>query len=351
MPLIYRDAVLGAAEQPDPSLVRVLQKDLRELGYLKRNIDGQFGGGTRLAVQRLQFDLLHNHGESSSGDGAAPVRMIDYNRGVTAVTGMVDTALANSIEALLDEPLVPRLPQSADPKSANASAIALVSGTASTVAPPPYLLAMFLQESGGEHFAQPRASGDIDSFLTIGLDTNAASVEQVTSRGYGLGQYTLFHHPPTQAEVADFMLDPLRNAQKAFAELRDKFNHFLVGSSSATRADDRDAEHPLLALRLCRYGPGDPRYLSACQACASQTQKIDITSATPLYHLSSQTYGEATNYPNPTYAGVPDRADFQCDWPYALRRFNGIGPNSFNYQAKVLTNLLVHPTGMTGGVT
>jgi hypothetical protein len=37
---------------------------------------------------------------------------------------------------------------------------------------------------------------------------------------------------------------------------------------------------------------------------------------------------------------VPDRADFQCDWPYAVRRYNGGGPNSFNYQAIILLNLL-----------
>jgi hypothetical protein len=38
----------------------------------------------------------------------------------------------------------------------------------------------------------------------------------------------------------------------------------------------------------------------------------------------------------------------QCDWPYATRRYNGGGPNSFNYQAIVLKNLLGVP-GATKG--
>ena len=102
-------------------------------------------------------------------------------------------------------------------------------------------------------------------------------------------------------------------------------------------------QHPLLALRTCRYGPQDPRFLSACQGCARTARKLDIGPATPLFHLSAQTYGQATDYRDPSYAGTPDRADFPCDWPYAVRRYNGGGPNSFNYQARVLRNLLVQP--------
>ena len=349
MSLIYRNAGLGDVSSPDPSLVRALQTDLRALGYLKRNIDGQFGNLTRLAVRWLQFDLLHNQGNSSAGDGSSPVAMTDYNSGVSSVTGIVDIGLADSIEALLDEPRIPPLPRSADPKSANRAAIARVAGTASAVAPPPYLLAIFTQESAGEHFACPQHGGDSDTFLTVGLDTDPDPADRIRSRGYGLAQHTLFHHPPRPEEVTDFMLDPLRNAQTAFAKLRDKFDHFVVGSNPSTRADDRNAEHPLLALRLCRYKPNDPRYLSGCQDCARQARKVDITPATPLYHLASQTYGDAKNYRNPTYFGVPDRADFQCDWPYAARRYNGGGPDSFNYQAKILMNLLITKPGPIGG--
>ena len=58
----------GGASEPQ---VRDLQRDLRRLGYLKRGIDGDFGGQTELAVKGLQHDLLHNSGDGK--DGAAPV--------------------------------------------------------------------------------------------------------------------------------------------------------------------------------------------------------------------------------------------------------------------------------------
>jgi len=55
---------------------------------------------------------------------------------------------------------------------------------------------------------------DQDAFVTIGLDrNNPARPDEITSRGYGLGQRTLFHHPPTAAEVRDFIQDPVNNVQ------------------------------------------------------------------------------------------------------------------------------------------
>ena len=35
------------------------------------------------------------------------------------------------------------------------------------------------------------------------------------------------------------------------------------------------------------------------------------------------------------------RRNFECDWPYAVRRYNGSGPNSYSYQALVLKKRLV----------
>ncbi|MGD0110096.1 MAG: hypothetical protein ABSC06_39700 [Rhodopila sp.] len=257
------------------------------------------------------------------------------------MTGIVDSALADSIEALLEEPRIRHLPRSADPKSVDQKMIACIAHTPSAVAPVPYMLAIFMQETEGQHFAIPQEVGDDDSFLVVGLDINSSCADEVKSRGYGVGQYTLFHHPPRVEEVADLMLDPLRNAQGAFAKLREKLDHFVVGNDPETRADDRKAEHPLLALRLCHYSPDDRRYMLARHDCARRARKVDIKPTTPLYHLASQTYGDAEHYRDPSYVGVPDRADFQCDWPYAVRRYNGSGPDSFNYQAKVLLKLLI----------
>lgn len=343
MALSYRDAALGATANPDPALVRALQTELRALGYLRGTIDGRFGPATQLAVRRLQHDLLHNTGASTAHDGRAPIAMTGYNRGVASVTGVVDSALADSVEALLKEPDFPRLPRSDDPAGANRSLLATLATTASSVAPTPYLLAIFMQESHSRHYAVADALGDTDGYVTIGLDSNPDNPDQVNSRGYGIGQYTLFHHPPRAAEAAAFMADPLRNANAAFAELRRKFDGFLVGSTAETRADDRDSEHPLLALRQCRYGPGDPRFLLACRNCAREARKLDIVPDTPVYQQSTETYGQASAYSDPHYTGVPDRADFKCDWPYAVRRYNGSGPNSYNYQARVLLALLAPP--------
>ncbi len=351
MALAYRECGLGSTPNPDPALVRALQTDLRALGYLRRGIDGQFGEGTRLAVRRLQYDLRHNDGGSTGGDGPAPVAMTAFNRGVTGPTGVVDRALADSMEALLADPAVPRLPQSADPKAANGAALALVGRMASAVAPAPFLLAMFMQESEGQHFAQPQSRADTDDFVVLGLDSNGPTADAVTSRGYGLGQYTLFHHPPRAAEIGDIMLDPLRNTSTAFAALRDKFDHFVTGRTPGDQADERRVEHPLLPLRLCRYGPRDPRYLSGCQGCARAAGKLDIGPATPLYEGSADTYGRARDYHDPRYTGVPDRAAFACDWPYAVRRYNGSGADSYNYQARVLANLLVQPSGARGAAS
>jgi hypothetical protein len=338
MALGYRTAGLGSGAA-DPALVRALQRDLRAMGYLRRGIDGTFGEGTRAAVRALQFDLMHNAGASTGGDGPAPVPMTGFNRGVEGITGIVDAPLADSIEAALADSRVTWLPQHNDPAAANRAALTAIAGVASAIAPAPFIAAMVLQESGGEHFAVPRRPDDTDSFVTVGLDRNGAA-DQVTSRGYGLGQYTIYHHPPRPDEVAGFILDPVANVRKAFAELRDKLDHFVAGTTPGTRADDRTAEHPGLALRLCRHPLGDPAYLKDCRSCALAAGTRDIDPATSVYRDASQTYGEASLYPDRSYRGIPDRSGFLCDWPYAVRRYNGSGPNSYHYQAIVLRNLL-----------
>jgi len=341
MALIYGTANLAQSGPADPALVRALQLDLRALGYLAGGIDGQFGPHTTQAVRRLQFDLLNNTGQSTRTDGPAPVAITTYNQGGVAVNGAVDAPTAASMDALLSAAVVPRIPSAADPAAANKAALQSLAALAGTTAPLPFMLAIFRQESGCAHYEVPRA-GETDGFVVLGLDINEGP-DQITSRGYGIGQVTLFHHPPQPSEVAGIVSDPVANTTAALKLLRQKFDTEIISNNPNVRADDRYAEHPLLDLRLCKYQPGDPKYLNDCTACAAALLKLDITPDTPCYPGAKFNYSPATAYANPSYSGVPDRSAFPCDWPYAVRRYNGSGSNSYNYQAIVLRNLLSPP--------
>jgi hypothetical protein len=216
--------------------------------------------------------------------------------------------------------------------------MAQIASFTSTTAPAPFIAAMVRQESDGMHYQVPHGA-DADNFVTTGLDRNdAAEPERITSRGYGIGQYTLFHHPPTAAERTELIVDPLGNVRHAFGELREKFDQFVVGP--ADRADDRMAEHSLLPLRLCKHPPSDARFMRDCRACAAALPKIDIDRGMPVYDGASLTFQPTQYYESAAYSGVPVRAEFLCDCPYAARRYNGSGINSYHYQARILLNLL-----------
>jgi len=329
----------------DPDLVLALQRDLRALGYLAGGLDGRYGPGTTRAVQALQYDLLHADASARATDGPETVTIASFNSiatvvgmsRVTQVTGIVDHATAACISRLLNDARVPKIPDAADPKDQNERALAAIGRQISEIAPTPFVRAIVMQESGGQHYHVP--SGDDDKFLTVGLDHGDPMIPwRITSRGYGIGQHTLFHHPPHPHEVETLIADPVRNVQHTFGILRDKFDHFVVGPTS--RADDRTAEHPLLPLRTCRYAPGDARYLRDCRRCAESARKIRLSAGVPVYPSATLQLRPDANYKSADYAGVPDRADFQCDWPYAVRRYNGAGNDSYHYQARVLLDLL-----------
>ncbi len=350
MPRPYQQdgLTISQSNSGDPAVVRALQRDLRALGYLRSGIDGRFGPGTAGSVRSLQYDLMNNTGASRSNDGRAPVAIASYNRGgpgggpaVTALTGEVNQALAVCLDRLVGDDAVVALPHADDAAAQNAAALRAIRDTASTVAPALFIAAMVVQESGGRHYCVPSAN-DEDSFVVVGLDRGDRDApDHITSRGYGIGQYTIFHHPPRAEEVTDFILDPLRNVERAFAELREKFDRYVVGPDD--RADDRTAEHPLLKLRMCKYAPADARYLRDCRACAASVRRLEIRRGTPAYQGASFGYQPDQYYPSAVYHGVPDRAGFECDWPYAVRRYNGSGNDSFHYQTRVLLNLLAQP--------
>lgn len=345
MSLAYQQAGLALARNRanDANLVRALQLDLRALGYLRGAIDGEFGEGTERAVRALQFDLLNNHGASRGGDGDAPVAMTDFNSAdgagwVAEVNGVADFALAGCIAALLADARVPKLPSAVDPVGENAKVARAIAQIRNHVAPSPFMLAILRQESGVRHFCVP-AGANADSYIVVGFDhAVAANADEITSRGYGVGQYTLFHHPPRAEEVTDLMRDPAQNVSRAYAELREKFDRFVTGPSD--RAEDRTAEHPLLPLRLCKYAPDDARYMADCRNCALAARKVSIAPGMPCCAGSESRYHPDQYYATASYQGVPDRADFPCDWPYAVRRYNGAGQDSYHYQTRVLLNLL-----------
>jgi hypothetical protein len=325
---------------PDP-LVKILQEDLRSLGYLRAGIDGRFGDGTVSAVRALQYDLL-NAGQHGS-DGDAPVALLTFNRGrVSGVTGIVDERLAACIEDILNDHRVPSLPRAAEPARANQEALAQIQQLAGLSVPRPFLLAICLQESGGLHYRVP--SGDnADNFIVVGLDHgDRGHPECITSRGYGMGQFTLFHHPPTSAEVASVMVDPVQNVQRAVRELRSKYELFITGSTSGQQADDRIREIGAGPLRPCRFMPDDPRYMTDCARCAAE-HLIDIAAGTPVYQGATDTLHPTPYHPETGYSRVPDRARLGCDWPYAARRYNGSGVDSYHYQFQILQRLTRPP--------
>ena len=343
-PLSYQQPGL-VLERPaagvDAEQVRDLQRHLRSLGYLRQGIDGDFGPSTERAVMGLQHELLHNNGAGSDAD--APVRVLDYNEGrVTTVTGRVDEGLAACISDMLDDPAFSKLPFADAPAQRNQEILSTVAGLGSETVPLPFLLAILMRESNLQHFRVPRGA-DEDSYIVVGLDRNAGERHIITSRGYGIGQYTLFHHPPRPEEVDEFMGDVRGNVDRAVDELREKFDHFVNGPDSGTQADDRLAEFGTGPLRLCKHPETDPRYMTDCKACAQEAGSQSIEGGvTPWYEGSGRTY-QATQYYDfgkLDFSTVPVRRNVGCDWPYATRRYNGSGPNSYNYQALVLKNLL-----------
>ncbi|MGD0831138.1 MAG: peptidoglycan-binding domain-containing protein [Terracidiphilus sp.] len=318
-----------------------LQRDLRSLGYAKGPIDGLYGPGTQKSVEALQFDLMNNDGSSSCGDGSAPVAVKNYNNGtVTAITGIVDQGLAACIAAMTADAAFPKLPSSQNPAADNQSAIDAVTSLPSPPVPIPFLMAILMQESVGMHYQVPSGSNS-DNSVTIGLDRNNSTAPvAITSRGFGIGQYTLFHHPPTADEVAGVIADPVKNVQQAISDFSDKFKNYVNGSTGNTQADDRIAEVGAGALRVCQYAAGDVRYMNDCAACMANATQIDIISGvTPVYAGSQMTYAQ-TQYHKGSYNNVPARANIPCDWAYAVRRYNGAGVNSYDYQAEVLLRVL-----------
>ncbi len=322
---------------PDKQQVKDLQRDLRALGYLRKGIDGAFGNGTKTAVMSLQYDLLNNSGSSTRGDGKAAISVLNYNQGrVDEISGELNQPLAACMVAMLDDQNFPKLPCSSNPVEENKKIVNQIENMQADRVPIPFLMAILKQESGLQQFQQPTTK-DEDNFITVGLDTNSSRKYIITSRGYGAGQFTLFHHPARSEEVQDFMLDVSKNLERAVLELKGKFDHFVNGPDPGTQADDRITEHGNGALRVCKYPSSDTRYLRDCKACMQDAGRQNIIEdQTKLHAGTSAVYRATQYYKSANYNDVPIRKNIPCDWPYAIRRYNGAGINSYHYQVRIL---------------
>jgi hypothetical protein len=54
-----------------------------------------------------------------------------------------------------------------------------------------------------------------------------------------------------------------------------------------------------------------------------------IAGATPFYNGSSKVFQTTQYHQAESLTGVPIRKSIGCDWPYAVRRYNGSGVNSY----------------------
>ncbi len=78
-----------------------------------------------------------------------------------------------------------------------------------------------------------------------------------------------------------------------------------------------------------------------CQGCMNDAGQQSIKEGTTsLYKGSSHKFVPTGYYKCASYDSVPVRKNILCDWPYAVRRYNGSGINSYHYQAIVLRNIL-----------
>ncbi len=76
-----------------------------------------------------------------------------------------------------------------------------------------------------------------------------------------------------------------------------------------------------------------------CTACLAALPRTTIRRGDPFFDGSTGRYEPTQYYKTETYRNVPLRRAVPCDWPYASRRYNGAGVNSYHYQVRILRNV------------
>jgi hypothetical protein len=91
-------------------------------------------------------------------------------------------------------------------------------------------------------------------------------------------------------------------------------------------------------IALRRDGDPEPSLVRALQ---QDLRKLGATAV--LHSGTTETLHPTQYHPSTTYKAVPDRSMLGCDWPYALRRYNGGGVNSYHDQYEALQRLTRPP--------
>lgn len=203
MPFYLKPGLVASrAEIMNVDVVRAVQVDLRKIGYLHSGVDGVFRLDAKVTIRALQYNLINNQGLSSIENGDAPVTVVTVNIGtdgtlVQCVTGIFDQNVPNCFANMIADDREPKLAEGDDPVVANEQAVDAIVAHVDQSRPFIFDIAITHQESGGKLFAVPFGA-DLDHLATIGLDRNGQFLDRLTTRGYDIDQYTLFHHPRRQ---------------------------------------------------------------------------------------------------------------------------------------------------------
>ena len=116
--------------------------------------------------------------------------------------------------------------------------------------------------------------------------------------------------------------------------MRGKFDRFVIGPDSRlTIAFTEAGSGP---LRLCKFDSADPLYIATASTASSRRELRTSSLGKRPCRWLSDTYQATQHTKSLLRRTCPFRRNIACDWPYAVRRYNGSGPNSYDYQAEFL---------------
>lgn len=271
---------------PVGSGIQAIQVALKMLGYMpnnyRRQIDSKWGESTIRAVKAFNWEV------SKLAD--SPI--VDYNE----------------MSKLLKDSNYFKVPIVENPDEENQKVVELLEAKRDFIIkthniPYDFLRALLWQETGLRHY-------DPDGFVFVGCDFGKVGEEyKYRSRGYGLGQYTIKNHPPTEAQQEN-IIDPINNLEFVIRHLQEKFSLYCG------------------KLKRCQYEKVDEKYLNDCKRCVELAPQCDIKLPEANWHYKAQV----------GYKDIP-MLDV-CGWGLAVERYNGIKQNAVAYRCEVVMKIL-----------